>query len=117
VEGEGEVNFFNGNYTDYRISLENKEKEPAPVVKAAPVETPVTPAQKGAKLSFKEQKEFEDLEKEMAKLEAEKEVLIEKLNGGSEDFQLLANWAKEIETLKNTLEEKELRWLELSERA
>jgi ATP-binding cassette subfamily F protein uup len=117
VEGEGEVNFFNGNYTDYRISLENKEKEPEPVVKATPVEKPVVPMQKGAKLSFKEQKEFEDLEKEMAKLEAEKEALIEKLNGGSEDFQLLANWAKEIETLKNTLEEKELRWLELSERA
>ncbi|MHA8077020.1 ABC-F family ATP-binding cassette domain-containing protein [Aquirufa sp. TARAVU-A1A] len=117
VEGEGEVNFFNGNYTDYRISLENKEKEPAPVVKAAPVEAPVVSVQKGAKLSFKELKEFEDLEKEMAKLEAAKEALIEKLNGGSEDFQLLANWAKEIEILKNTLEEKELRWLELSERA
>ncbi|MDT8887512.1 ABC-F family ATP-binding cassette domain-containing protein [Aquirufa regiilacus] len=117
VEGEGEVNFFNGNYTDYRISLENKEKEPAPVAKAPVIETPVAPVQKGAKLSFKEQKEFEDLEKEMAKLEAEKEALIEQLNGGSEDFQLLADWAKEIEVLKNTLEEKELRWLELSERA
>jgi ATP-binding cassette subfamily F protein uup len=117
VEGEGEVNFFNGNYTDYRIALENKEKEPAPVAKAPVIETPVAPVQKGAKLSFKEQKEFEDLEKEMAKLEAEKEALIEKLNGGSEDFQLLADWAKQIEVLKNTLEEKELRWLELSERA
>jgi ATP-binding cassette subfamily F protein uup len=117
VEGEGEVNFFNGNYTDYRISLENKEKEPAPVTKAPVIETPVTPVQKGAKLSFKEQKEFEELEKEMATLESEKEVLIEKLNGGSEDFQLLADWAKAIEAIKNTLEEKELRWLELSERA
>jgi ATP-binding cassette subfamily F protein uup len=117
VEGEGEVNFFNGNYTDYRISLENKEKEPAPMVKAPVIETPVTPIQKGAKLSFKEQKEFEELEKEMATLESEKEALIEKLNGGSEDFQLLADWAKAIETIKNTLEEKELRWLELSERA
>ncbi len=117
VEGEGEVNFFNGNYTDYRISLENKEKEPAPVTKAPVIETPVTPVQKGAKLSFKEQKEFEELEKEMATLESEKEALIEKLNGGSEDFQLLADWAKAIETIKNTLEEKELRWLELSERA
>ncbi len=116
VEGEGEVNFFNGNYTDYRIALENKEKEPAPTPKAAVIEKEVVSVQKGAKLSFKEQKEFEDLEKEMAKLEAEKEALIEKLNGGSDDFQLLANWAKEIEVLKNTLEEKELRWLELSER-
>lgn len=117
IEGEGEVNFFNGNYTDYRISLENKEKEPAPVTKAPVIETPVTPVQKGAKLSFKEQKEFEELEKEMATLESEKEALIEKLNGGSEDFQLLADWAKAIEAIKNTLEEKELRWLELSERA
>ncbi|MHA8106721.1 ABC-F family ATP-binding cassette domain-containing protein [Aquirufa sp. 5-AUSEE-100C1] len=117
VEGEGEVNFFNGNYTDYRISLENKEKEPAPVTKAPVIETPVTPVQKGAKLSFKEQKEFEELEKEMATLESEKEALIEKLNGGSEDFQMLADWAKAIEAIKNTLEEKELRWLELSERA
>ncbi len=117
VEGEGEVNFFNGNYTDYRISLENKEKEPAAVVKAPVIETLVTPVQKGAKLSFKEQKEFEALEKEMATLESEKEALIEKLNGGSENFQLLADWAKAIETIKNTLEEKELRWLELSERA
>lgn len=117
VEGEGEVNFFNGNYTDYRIALENKEKEPALTPKSTVVEKEVVSVQKGAKLSFKEQKEFEDLEKEMAKLETEKEALIEKLNGGSEDFQLLANWAKEIEALKNTLEEKELRWLELSERA
>jgi ATP-binding cassette subfamily F protein uup len=117
VEGEGEVNFFNGNYTDYRIALEIKEKAPAPVVKAPVIETPVVSVQKGAKLSFKEQKEFEDLEKEMATLEAEKEALIEKLNSGSDDFQLLADWAKQIEVLKNTLEEKELRWLELSDRA
>jgi ATP-binding cassette subfamily F protein uup len=117
VEGEGEVNFFNGNYTDYRIALEIKEKAPAPVVKAPVIETPVVSVQKGAKLSFKEQKEFEDLEKEMATLEAEKEALIEKLNSGSDDFQLLADWAKQVEVLKNTLEEKELRWLELSDRA
>jgi ATP-binding cassette subfamily F protein uup len=117
VEGEGEVNFFNGNYTDYRIALENKENEPAPAPKAAVIEKEVLSGQKGAKLSFKEQKEFEDLEKEMAELEVKKVVLIEKLNGGSGDFQLLADWAKEIEVIKDTLEEKELRWLELSERA
>jgi ATP-binding cassette subfamily F protein uup len=72
VEGEGEVNFFNGNYTDYRIALENKEKEPAPVPKAPVIEKEVVSVQKGAKLSFKEQKEFEDLEKEMAKLSKDK---------------------------------------------
>lgn len=121
VEGEGEVNFFNGNYTDYRIALENKEDEP--VAKQSPAKAPSTAAPaapaapKGPKLSFKEQKEFEELEKEMADLEIEKEALIEKLNQGSEDFQLLTDWAKAIEDIKNKLEEKELRWLELSERA
>jgi ATP-binding cassette subfamily F protein uup len=118
VEGEGEVNFFNGNYTDYRTALENKEDEPA--VKQSPVKAPSTSAPaapKGPKLSFKEQKEFEELEKEMADLEIEKDSFVEKLNQGSEDFQLLTDWAKAIEDIKNTLEEKELRWLELSERA
>jgi ATP-binding cassette subfamily F protein uup len=118
VEGEGEVNFFNGNYTDYRIALENKEDEP--VAKQSPAKAPSTAAPaapKGPKLSFKEQKEYEELEKEMADLEIEKEALIEKLNQGSEDFQLLTDWAKAIEDIKNKLEEKELRWLELSERA
>jgi ATP-binding cassette subfamily F protein uup len=120
VEGEGEVNFFNGNYTDYRTALENKEDEPAAKqspVKAPSTSAPVVATPKGPKLSFKEQKEFEELEKEMADLEIEKEALIEKLNQGSEDFQLLTDWAKAIEDIKNTLEEKELRWLELSERA
>jgi ATP-binding cassette subfamily F protein uup len=125
VEGEGEVKFFNGNYTDYRIALESKEEEPAgkqiPVKApstAAPVSaSPVAAAPKGPKLSFKEQKEFEELEKEMAALEIEKDSFVEMLNQGSDDFQLLTEWAKAIEDIKNKLEEKELRWLELSERA
>ncbi|MFM6914747.1 MAG: hypothetical protein ACKOUQ_07640 [Aquirufa sp.] len=119
VEGEGEVNFFNGNYTDYRAALENKEDEPAAKqspVKAPSTSAPAAAAPKGPKLSFKEQKEFEELEKEMAALEIEKDSFVEKLNQGSEDFQLLTDWAKAIEDIKNKLEEKELRWLELSER-
>ncbi len=123
VEGEGEVKFFNGNYTDYRIALENKEDEPA--AKQSPVKAPSTAApstaapaaSKGPKLSFKEQKEFEELEKEMTVLEIEKGALVEKLNQGSDDFQMLTDWANAIEDIKNKLEEKELRWLELSERA
>ncbi|MCZ2471818.1 ABC-F family ATP-binding cassette domain-containing protein [Aquirufa ecclesiirivi] len=117
VEGEGEVNFFNGNYTDYRIALENKEKEPVVEKKnpAPVIENKPTP--KGAKLSFKEAKELEELEKEMAVMEGQKEALIERLSKGSDDFQDLTAWAAEIERLKNSLEEKELRWLELSERA
>jgi ATP-binding cassette subfamily F protein uup len=120
VEGEGEVRFFNGNYTDYRISLEN-QTDTAPAAKVNPVKAPstVTSPQltKGPKLSFKEQKEFEELEAKMAHLESEKTGLMEQLNAGSEDFQVLTRLAQEIEVIKNSLEEMELRWLELSERA
>lgn len=119
VEGEGEVRFFNGNYTDYRISQEN-QPDSAPVAKVNPVKAPSTVAApvvaKGPKLSFKEQKEFEELEAKMATLESQKASLIEQLNAGSEDFQVLTRLAQEIETIKNSLEEMELRWLELSER-
>ncbi|MHA8055973.1 ABC-F family ATP-binding cassette domain-containing protein [Aquirufa nivalisilvae] len=117
VEGEGEVNFFNGNYTDYRIALENKEKEPVAEKKNPVVAVENKPASKGAKLSFKEAKELEEIEKEMAVMEGQKEALIERLSKGSDDFQDLTAWAAEIERLKNILEEKEMRWLELSERA
>ncbi|MEY4610886.1 MAG: hypothetical protein RL246_1205 [Bacteroidota bacterium] len=119
VEGEGEVRFFNGNYTDYRISLEN-QPDNSPVAKVNPVKAPSTVAApvvaKGPKLSFKEQKEFEELEAKMATLESQKASLIEQLNAGSEDFQVLTRLAQEIETIKISLEEMELRWLELSER-
>ena len=119
VEGEGEVRFFNGNYTDYRISLEN-QPDTAPVSKANPVKAPSTVATpgvaKGPKLSFKEQKEFEELEAKMASAESQKATLIEELHAGSGDFQVLTRLAQEIESLKNSLEEMELRWLELSER-
>ncbi|MEN9363615.1 MAG: hypothetical protein RI903_923 [Bacteroidota bacterium] len=119
VEGEGEVRFFNGNYTDYRISLEN-QPESAPVAKVNPVKAPSTVAApagtKGPKLSFKEQKEFEELEAKMATLESQKAVLIDQLHAGSEDFQVLTRLAQEIDVIKNSLEEMELRWLELSER-
>lgn len=117
VEGEGEVNFFNGNYTDYRIALENKEKEPVAEKKNPAVAVENKPASKGTKLSFKEAKELEEIEKEMAVMEAQKEALIERLSKGSDNFQDLTAWAAEIERLKNSLEEKEMRWLELSERA
>jgi ATP-binding cassette subfamily F protein uup len=71
---------------------------------------------KVSKLSFKEQKEFETLEKEIQDLEQNKLGLIEQLNAGHEDFHKLSQWATQIEEIKNSLEEKEARWLELSEK-
>jgi ATP-binding cassette subfamily F protein uup len=118
VEGEGEVKFFNGNYTDYRISLENQSENTAGANKPSPVKAPTTEnlTGKGTKLSFKELKEFDTLEKEIQELEQSKLGLIEQLNAGHEDFQRLSQWAIQIEEIKKVLEEKEIRWLELSER-
>ncbi len=118
VEGEGEVKFFNGNYTDYRISLENQAENNSGANKPSPVKAPSTENSKTkvSKLSFKEQKEFETLEIEIQELEQKKQSLIEQLNAGHEDFQILSQWATQIEEIKNAQEEKEARWLELSEK-
>jgi ATP-binding cassette subfamily F protein uup len=121
-EDNGHIRDFPGNYTDYRNFLaENKESNAGngkqstaqnlPV--SATVQTPVATSKR--KLSFKEQKELENLETEMAKLEVQKAVVIEKLNIGSESHEELTKWAKEIERLNEQLEEKEMRWLDLSE--
>jgi ATP-binding cassette subfamily F protein uup len=120
-EGAGKIRDFPGNYTDYREALasgelavdsEPKTLRPQP---AAPVPTPASAPKR--RLNFKEQREFESLEGEIAQLETKKLELTERLNGGSGDYQELALWAREIEELTHLLEEKELRWLELSELA
>jgi len=118
VEGEGEVKFFNGNYTDYRISLENQTENNSSANKPNPVKAPTTEisTNKSSKLSFKEQKEFETLEKDIQDLEQKKQSIIEQMNEGHEDFQILSQWATQVEEIKNLLEEKEARWLELSEK-
>ncbi len=117
-EGKGKIRDFPGNYTDYRESLSNA----APVEVAKPkVEAPKAdsaqpaPVANKRKLSFKEQKELESLEKEIPDLENQRAVLTEQMNSGESDYQQIAIWAKEIEEINNLLEEKEFRWMELSE--
>jgi ATP-binding cassette subfamily F protein uup len=127
-EDNGHIRDFPGNYTDYRNFLaENKESNAgngkqsnnqSPLGRGAEggvgfVQTVVATSKR--KLSFKEQKELENLEADMARLEVQKATVIEKLNTGSQSHEEITKWAKEIEQLNATLEEKEMRWLELSE--
>ena len=127
-EDNGHIRDFPGNYTDYRNFLaENKESNAgngkqsnnqSPLGRVAEggvgfVQTVVATSKR--KLSFKEQKELENLEADMARLEVQKATVIEKLNTGSQSHEEITKWAKEIEQLNATLEEKEMRWLELSE--
>jgi ABC transport system ATP-binding/permease protein len=122
-EGEGKIRDFPGNYTDYRLWLEEQESSSRQVAaesRPAPkAEAPVPQAPRGAdaskrKLSYKEQREMEKLEADMAAMEKRKADLIQKLNGGGSHEELTA-WAREIEEITDSLGEKEMRWLELSE--
>ena len=67
------------------------------------------------KLSFKEKREFEQLEKEIASLEAERKTLEEQLCSGTLSVDELTEKSRRLPMLKEELEEKEMRWLELSE--
>ncbi|WP_420154903.1 ABC-F family ATP-binding cassette domain-containing protein [Siphonobacter sp.] len=116
-EGEGKIRDFPGNYTDYRENLSSapvveptkpKVEAPKPASTPAPVSTK-------RKLSYKEQRELETLEKEIAQLEGQRAALSEQMNAGEGDYQQITLWSKEIEEINVQLEEKEFRWMELSE--
>ena len=74
------------------------------------------PVNRNQKLSFKEKHEFETIEKEMPTLQKEKATLEEKMNSGSLNFEELQKAAARIGEIVTLLDEKEMRWLELSER-
>jgi ABC transport system ATP-binding/permease protein len=131
-EGEGEVRDFPGNYTQYRIWLKDNEKkenkwavlesnkskgqttEEAVAAKAAAVASsaPVTPKRKP---SFNEKRAFEQLEKEMPLLEKERQDLTDKMSAGNLNFDQIQQLSDRLIQINQTLEEKELQWLELSE--
>ena len=118
-EGEGIITDFPGNYTIYRNKiLEEKEKNESKNKgqKTPSVKQPVKEKQpERKKLSFNEKREFELLEKEIAELETEKIKLEELLNSGTLPHDELYTKAEKLGELKSILDEKELRWLELSE--
>ena len=70
---------------------------------------------KKRQLTFKEKREFETLEKEIAELTKEKELVDLRLNSGHESFEELQKLSNRIGEIAELLDEKELRWLELSE--
>lgn len=111
-KGDGIVKDFNGNYTDYRIAEDLKEEEDKKP--KAIVEEPVITEKKKGKISYKEKLEFENLEKEMANLEAEKLKLTELLTTNASHVEL-QQWSNRISEITNLVDEKSMRWLELSE--
>ncbi|MFM2361067.1 MAG: hypothetical protein RLY16_3060 [Bacteroidota bacterium] len=122
-EGEGVIRDFPGNYTLYRDFIKNNPTPvPVPVaekpVEVSPVATPAVAAPKPAaqKLSFKEKHELENLDKEMPLLQKEKEALTAQMNEPGLSYDALQKAAARIAEIVDLLDEKEMRWLELSER-
>jgi ATP-binding cassette subfamily F protein uup len=125
-EGNGVINDFPGNYSQYREWLKEKEflpvtgyplRERSPEIGTPPAGEagikPVTDNQR--KPSFKEKREFELLEKEIADLMTERETITGKLNDSNTPFEELQKLSLRIGELTQLLDQKEMRWLELSE--
>jgi ABC transport system ATP-binding/permease protein len=118
-EGDGKIRLFNGNYSDYRIWVEEQEasqeinkKTVAKEVTSAPASADSTPKKK---ISYKEKQEYEKLQQEIESLEKKKKEISDLMNNGTTDHKQLQQWSEEIGTLTQKIEEKTFRWLELSE--
>ena len=120
-KGEGDIKDFPGNYTQYRDwqTLQPKEaKEPCPSRDSCPSRESRDSRDSRLsrrKMTYKEKTEFERLEKEIAALEAEQLQLEEALCSGTLSIDELTEKSKRLPLLKDELDEKSLRWLELSE--
>ncbi len=121
-KGQGDIKDFPGNYTQYRQwQEENKNEEKDCSDKQKRKDNP--PAEKNGtqenkikkKLTFKEKREYEQLEKDIEALEQEQKQIEEALCGQVTDVEELTRMSKRLPLLKDELEEKSMRWLELSE--
>ena len=114
-KGGGEVQDFPGNYTQYRQWSQLSSQAES---KAAPVEKKEKPAYRNEtkrKLTYKEKTEFEQLGKDIAALEAEQAEIEAQLSSGALSVDEITEKSKRLPILKDELDEKSMRWLELSE--
>lgn len=119
-EGDGKIRDFNGNYQDYLneypgIIKREKEAADLELSKYQKSETHSPKVEPKRKLSYKEQREFELLNQEIPELNLRKTQLEEKMNGGSSNHEALLEWSLELENLQSLINDKEMRWLELSD--
>ncbi|MCK9339741.1 MAG: ABC-F family ATP-binding cassette domain-containing protein [Bacteroidales bacterium] len=116
-DGDGKIKDFYGNYTDYKLAKDKalrlsrrQEKE------AKPVEGKPKTQRVSNRLTYSEKKEFEGLEPAIEVLEKEKASLLQKMNSGAGSSDDLMQWSVRYQEVENDLDEKTLRWIELSEK-
>ena len=117
-EGEGRIKDFVGKYSEYREFMKEKEDEERAKQRVA---APAKPQQQRThdtskrKLSFKEQRELEQIEADLAAHGAERAELEAELSSGTLPYDRITEISKRIEELVSLIDEKEMRWLELNE--
>lgn len=121
LEGDGVVKDFPGNYTEYHqwkeeIEEQHKREAEARKTNEKPAQANKPVNRKPEKLTFKEKKEFEALTAEIDELNAERKVLENEFNSGEAVVDIEAK-SKRYTVVKDLLDEKEMRWLELSEKS
>lgn len=131
-KGDGEIQDFPGNYTQYREwsrlhSKKDADEKAKSYKKNSSTKITTDPNQKQdsskqdyhhdtrRKMSYKEKREYEQLEKEIAALTAEQELIEQQLCSGGLSIEELTEKSKRLPLLKEELDEKEMRWLELAE--
>ena len=117
-KGMGDIKDFPGNYTQYREweKLQPDEPKEAKEQKAEKAtKQPANNPQQKRKLTFKETRELEQLEKDIEALEVEKKQIEEALCGGTTSVEEITTMSKRLPVLNDELDEKSMRWLELSE--
>ena len=112
--GNGDIKDFPGNYTDYRLWRE-EEKENAKPAEKSPQQKTVYRTETKRKLTFKERKEYENLEPEIMALEEEKSILEQEMSSGMLDTGTLLAKSQRIQVVMELIDEKTNRWVELSE--
>ena len=113
-EGNGKIKLFNGNYSDYRASLEGAGDEPE--TEAPVMEQKKESAAPKKKVSLAERKEYDALQSEIQEIESRVKALTAELNSGAGDHIQLTKLAGQIGTLNAQAEEKTMRWMELDEK-
>ena len=125
-KGQGEIKDFPGNYTQYREWVKMRGDESAETrgrenasnsekTRTSASSRPRTANVSKRKLSYKEKREMEQLESDIAALEAEQKQIEEALCGGTTSVEEITAMSKRLPLLKDELDEKSMRWLELSE--
>lgn len=123
MEGNGAIKDYPGNYTEYRNwKSEQGDSGKEPVLPEVTIETvePLAPVKESKsaplkKLSFKVQRELEELEKEIPELEKKKKELEHKLSAGLDDYAEIKKLSDALQVLNEELDEKSMRWLEIQE--